>query len=136
MILSITALFLTALSVFSNVLAAPLSLAVQTHSGQATFYAPGLGACGHTNVASDFIVAVGIATFNSFPGAGANPNTNPICAKTITATDPVTQRSVTVNVVDSCPSCGPNDLDLSPAAFNVLAGSLAPGRVPVNWNFN
>ena len=40
----------------------------------ATFYAPGLGSCGHFNTENDFIVAVDIATIQSFPGATANPN--------------------------------------------------------------
>ena len=40
----------------------------------ATFYTPGLGSCGHFNTEADFIVAVDIATIQSFPGATANPN--------------------------------------------------------------
>ena len=40
----------------------------------ATYYAPGLGSCGHFNTEADFIVAVDIATIQSFPGATANPN--------------------------------------------------------------
>lgn len=33
----------------------------------ATFYAPGLGACGITNTAEDFIVAVSAQFFDTFP---------------------------------------------------------------------
>ena len=47
---------------------------ILTHSPIATFYAPGLGSCGHNNSENDFIVAVDIATITHFPGAGPNPN--------------------------------------------------------------
>lgn len=40
----------------------------------ATYYAPGVGSCGHNNVDTDYIVAVDHATITTFPGAGANPN--------------------------------------------------------------
>ncbi|KAJ2998644.1 hypothetical protein NUW54_g7013 [Trametes sanguinea] len=52
----------------------------------ATFYEAGLGACGITNSDADMIVAIDAQTFDSFPGATGNPNTNPICNKKITAT--------------------------------------------------
>jgi hypothetical protein len=37
----------------------------QTNTGDATFFAPGLGACGNTNSASDLMVAVSTQFFNS-----------------------------------------------------------------------
>ncbi|KAF8891250.1 RlpA-like double-psi beta-barrel-protein domain-containing protein-containing protein [Infundibulicybe gibba] len=99
--------------------------------GDATFFEPGVGACGVTSTATDNIVAVSTQMFDSFPGATANPNTNPICGKTITAT--VNGKSVTARVVDRCVGCALNDIDLSPAAFNVLGGD---GRIHgVQWRF-
>lgn len=43
-------------------------------SPAATFYEAGLGACGISNTDADFIVAIDAQTFDTFPGAGANPN--------------------------------------------------------------
>jgi hypothetical protein len=50
---------------------------------QATWYNPGLGACGISNSDSDLIVAVSATTFDQFPGATGNPNNNPICNRGI-----------------------------------------------------
>ncbi|KAF3941205.1 hypothetical protein ABW19_dt0203340 [Dactylella cylindrospora] len=53
----------------------------QTFSGDATYYDPGLGACGIVNSASDLIAAIGHALFES---AGvANSNHNPYCGRQI-----------------------------------------------------
>lgn len=52
-------------------------------SSVATFYEAGLGACGISNTDADFIVAIDAQTFDTFPGAGANPNASvprpPLC---------------------------------------------------------
>ena len=37
-------------------------------------------------------------------------------------------------VVDKCEGCGPDDIDLSPSAFTVLAPE-AKGRIQVTWNY-
>lgn len=41
---------------------------------------------------------------------------------------------VTVTVVDRCPVCAENDLDLSPAAFSAV-GEEAEGRVEIEWTW-
>ncbi|EDQ99406.1 riboflavine-aldehyde-forming enzyme, partial [Laccaria bicolor S238N-H82] len=41
---------------------------------------------------------------------------------------------VQATVVDKCMGCGPNDIDLSPSAFSVLAPE-SKGRIPVTWNY-
>ncbi|CEG70751.1 hypothetical protein RMATCC62417_06591 [Rhizopus microsporus] len=41
---------------------------------------------------------------------------------------------VTVKVVDTCPECDKNDIDLSPAAFKKIAHKK-DGRVKVKWSF-
>lgn len=51
-----------------------------------TFYNVGLGACGITNVDTDFIAAVSYDFFDSYPGATANPNLNPLCGQSVQAT--------------------------------------------------
>ncbi|PIL27144.1 hypothetical protein GSI_10285 [Ganoderma sinense ZZ0214-1] len=99
--------------------------------GDATYYAPGLGSCGHNNVATDFIVAVDHATITKFPGAGANPNTNPMCGRKMRVT--YGKKSVTVTVADTCPGCAVGSVDLTPTAFEKLA-PLSVGRLHgVKW---
>nr|VWO98546.1 Ferric-chelate reductase [Ganoderma boninense] len=99
--------------------------------GDATYYTPGLGSCGHNNVATDFIVAVDHATITSFPGAGANPNTNPMCGRKMRVT--YGKKSVTVTVADTCPGCAVGSVDLTPTAFEKLA-PLSVGRLHgVKW---
>jgi len=99
-------------------------------SGDATFFTPGLGACGQTNSTEDFIFALSGERFGSSPGG--NPNDNPNCGRQAKITRGT--KSVTVTCVDRCAGCGPDDVDLSPAAFDEIA---APdeGRVPVTWDF-
>jgi len=107
----------------------------RTYTGDATFYSPGLGACGQTNGPNDFIAAASYKLFDSFPGATANPNNNPICGKSLTAK--VNGKSVTVRITDRCAGCqGEGDLDFTPAAFQKLA-PLSVGRIHgMKWSFN
>ncbi|KAK7691778.1 hypothetical protein QCA50_005181 [Cerrena zonata] len=111
-----------------------VGFAISSGTGAATFFNPGPGACGHTNNGQDFIVAVSAQVFDTFPGAGANPNKNPVCNKKLTAT--FQGKSVSVTVVDRCPGCAVGDIDLSPAAFQKLA-SLDKGRLQgVRWTIS
>lgn len=41
---------------------------------------------------------------------------------------------VTITIVDRCPVCAQYDLDLSPAAFDVI-GNQGDGRVEIEWNW-
>ncbi|KAI1787092.1 barwin-like endoglucanase [Ganoderma leucocontextum] len=112
--------------------AATAGLATSMSGGDATFYAPGLGSCGQFNTEADFIVAVDIATIQSFPGATANPNANPMCGRQLLVTGP-DGKTVTVTVADTCPGCAPGSLDLTPTAFQQLA-SLDVGRLHgISW---
>ncbi|XP_006454400.1 hypothetical protein AGABI2DRAFT_140389 [Agaricus bisporus var. bisporus H97] len=57
------------------------------NTGDATFYATGLGACGIVNKDTDFIAAASKDLFDAFPGYnGANPNKNPMCNRRVSAT--------------------------------------------------
>lgn len=99
--------------------------------GQATYYAPGLGACGWTNTESDYIVAVSHSLFDSF-GTG-NPNNNPICGHKIKAT--YQGKSITVSVSDRCEGCAWGDLDFTPSSFQQLA-PLSKGRLDgLTWSW-
>jgi hypothetical protein len=96
------------------------SYLVGTQTGQGTFYATGLGACGITNTDADFIAAVSHLLFDTFPGYnGVNPNDNPVCNRKVTAT--YQGKSVTVAITDRCTGCNTTSLDFSPAAFDELA---------------
>ncbi|KAI0071194.1 hypothetical protein K474DRAFT_1669265 [Panus rudis PR-1116 ss-1] len=88
-------------------------------TGRATFFTPSVGACGHTNTEDDFIVAIASNVFQKALGGEKNPNNNPICNKKLTAK--FKGKSVSVTIVDECPGCGTDGLDLSPAAFKKLA---------------
>lgn len=101
--------------------------------GDGTFYDVGLGSCGDTNVDSDLLVAVSEDLYDSYPGATANPNLNPICGRNILVT--FNGKSVTVPVKDRCTGCAALSLDFSPAAFNMLSDPSV-GRIHnIQWKF-
>jgi hypothetical protein len=111
----------------------PLPTSAAHHTGDLTYYTPGLGACGFTSKEGEFIVSVAHSTFDAVQ-QGTDPNSNPLCKRKIRA-----QRlfngemaSVDLTVVDRCTGCGPTDLDVSPSAFAKLADP-AEGRVVVTW---
>jgi len=80
------------------------------------------------------IAAASYRLFDIFPGATGNPNLNPICGKTVTASRG--GKSVTVRIVDRCAGCeGMFDLDFSPAAFDALADPNL-GRVDITWEWD
>jgi hypothetical protein len=61
--------------------------------GQATYYAPGLGACGITNTAADMIAAVAV-------GRGKSE-----CGKKVELKRPLTGETVSVTITDLCEAC-------------------------------
>ena len=103
-------------------------------TGQATFYAPGLGSCGDTNSDTDLICAVSQSLYDGFEGfTGSDPNSNPICGRKIKAT--YEGKSVTVTVVDRCVGCALHDLDFSPSAFDKLADQSLGRLSGMTWSF-
>ncbi|KAI0782819.1 RlpA-like double-psi beta-barrel-protein domain-containing protein-containing protein [Abortiporus biennis] len=92
--------------------------------GRGTFFFPGLGACGKTNGDNDMIVAVNQAVFQQFRDVICDNKSMEVRAN---------GKSATVQIVDECPGCGPNDIDLSPAAFKVFADESV-GVLTVDWN--
>ncbi|CAJ2510622.1 Uu.00g062470.m01.CDS01 [Anthostomella pinea] len=114
----------------------PLPGNADVHTGDLTYYGPGLGACGVVSTSSDNIVSVSHYTFDA-ASTGSNPNNNPLCGKKIRVQrdfveDGKGNRSVDVTVVDRCVGCAPTDLDLSIAVFTQLAPEDS-GRVVGSW---
>jgi hypothetical protein len=105
----------------------------QTYTGDATFYATGLNACGTVDQDSDYIAALAHGAFDSYPGANGNPNENPICNKKVRAC--YEGNCVTVRITDRCGGCVGDALDFSPSAFKQLA-SPDLGRVHgMTWQY-
>lgn len=113
----------------------PLPSNSQTFTGDITYYAPGLGACGITSTSSDAICAVSHIIYDA-ASTGSNPNANPLCGKKIRISrynEAVgAERSIDVTVVDRCVGCKADDLDLSVTYFDKLAEE-AQGRVTATW---
>jgi hypothetical protein len=105
-------------------------------TGDLTYYAPGLGACGVTSTSSQNIVAVAHSLFDAVQ-TGSDPNANPLCGRKIRASrvkEGVGERSVDLTVVDRCTGCKPTDIDVSLSVFEKLADEDL-GRVDVSWNW-
>ncbi|KAF7953616.1 uncharacterized protein EAE97_001015 [Botrytis byssoidea] len=104
-------------------------------TGDLTYYAPGLGACGITSSSSESICAVSHIIFDA-ASTSSNPNANPLCGKKIRITRQKESGSgnntIDVTVVDRCVGCKAEDLDLSITGFEKLALE-AEGRVTGSW---
>lgn len=113
----------------------PLPGGAQTYTGDLTYYAVGLGACGITSQENQNVVAVSHTLFDAAQ-TGSDPNANPLCGQKIRArryyAEVGAERSVDLTVVDRCVGCKPTDLDVSTGAFDQLAPE-ASGRVDVTW---
>lgn len=92
--------------------------------GDATYYDVGLGSCGKTNSNSQLVVALSSDIMEGYKSK--------YCDKLIDIKHG--KKSVTVKVVDTCPSCDKGDVDLSPTAFKKLA-KLNKGRIDITWDF-
>ena len=107
-----------------------------TYSGDGTYYEPYGGSCGWTNTIDDPIVAISATRYKEIMSQHnvANPNNNPVCGAKIKAWNPENGKSVVVTVVDSCPGCAKDDLDLSHFAFDSIADH-ALGRFKLKWQW-
>ncbi len=82
-----------------------------------------------------------------FPGGSYDPNlyaaihysdyaNGLACGACAAVQDAASGGSVTVMVVDNCPSCSTaHQLDLGPAAWNTLTNNAMPGVATITWNF-
>lgn len=105
-----------------------LAQAAGSHSGKATFYSvkkSGKPSCGGKADNDDMVVAL---SGHRMPKGHGKP-----CGEKIKVKGK--HGSVTVKVVDTCPECGKNDIDLSPKAFEKIA-KKKDGEVKVRWSFN
>jgi expansin len=91
-------------------------------SGQATFYdADGSGNCSFPATPGNLMVAA----MNAADYAGSLT-----CGAFVKVTGP--RSTITVRIVDQCPECPRGNIDLSAAAFALIAGPIE-GRVPITW---
>ncbi|KAF9557954.1 riboflavine-aldehyde-forming enzyme, partial [Agrocybe pediades] len=88
----------------------------------ATFYTPGLGNCGKKNRESDFVVALSQKEYHRKNHCGKKIRIH------------YGSKSVDALIADSCMSCKPDDIDLSPVVFDRLASRDA-GRIKVTWDY-
>ncbi|PFH48285.1 hypothetical protein AMATHDRAFT_5954 [Amanita thiersii Skay4041] len=113
------------------VLTSSLFVFVNAFNGDMTYYDPsiGTGACGKVYSTQDMVAAIPVSIFN-YANAPANPNNNAFCGQQARIT--VGDKSAVVNIVDKCPGCGGEGIDVSPKAFEMFA-SLGVGRLKVTW---
>ncbi|KAI8948454.1 RlpA-like double-psi beta-barrel-protein domain-containing protein-containing protein [Xylaria longipes] len=118
---------LIALGAAGSVLATPLygnstvATRSQSFTGDITYYAPGLGACGETNSDSEAVVAMSPAQYTGN------------CGKSITITKG--GKTAKAKVVDKCPACASGSIDVSSTVFQSLV-DLSVGRTTVSWSFD
>ncbi|KAF8871356.1 hypothetical protein BD779DRAFT_473418 [Infundibulicybe gibba] len=110
-----------------------LSLAKRFNNAQLTFYSPdaggSIGACGEIIHNSDFIVALNTPQYQASTPPGSFRST--LCDQSITIT--VNGKTATARIMDECPFCPNDGLDLTPALFSFFA-PLSSGLVIGSWN--
>ncbi|KAI6028441.1 hypothetical protein F5J12DRAFT_805432 [Pisolithus orientalis] len=91
-----------------------------------TFYDVGLGACGQTNVPTDFIVALNVEQYGSgYPG--------PYCFQSITIS--YGGKTTQATIMDECMGCPWGGLDFSTGLFDFFAAE-SEGVLYGTWWFN
>ncbi|MER6104526.1 hypothetical protein ABT115_19900 [Streptomyces sp. NPDC001832] len=95
------------------------------YQGIATYYQPGLVACGIVTTDSDFAVALDTSMFESgYP--------SPSCGRKVEITH--NGKSITATVIDRSPGMSRYGLDLTLGAYKALA-SLEQGSIDITWRF-
>lgn len=92
-------------------------------TGRATYYSTGIGACGHTNTDSEFVVALNANQYDA----------SDWCGKKIKIT--FGKKTKTAVIMDKCPGCSFGSLDMSPALFSYFA-SLDVGVFYMSWSLD
>ncbi|KAJ1302884.1 hypothetical protein OPQ81_003183 [Rhizoctonia solani] len=92
----------------------------QAYTGQATYFEPGLGACGGVNGRTEHIVALNQAQWDG----GAH------CWHHVMIQ--AYGKQIEAAVVDLCPGCSWGDLDMAPGLFESFT-SLDVGRFGITW---
>ncbi|CAG8591183.1 10283_t:CDS:1 [Ambispora leptoticha] len=116
----------------SNLIPTPsTSTSFSKYSGKATYYNPGLGACGVDANDNSMVVAISAPNFDPMIQNG-NPNKNTLCGKRVRIY--YGDKFVDGVVADRCPVCKLGDIDLSPAMFSQLT-ELERGFITVEWGY-
>ncbi|KAF5331984.1 hypothetical protein D9611_009000 [Ephemerocybe angulata] len=100
--------------------------------GFATFYSQGgnYGACGQLHSDNELVAAIDQTHYGTDFTVPS-----PECGKRVKITNGYNGRSVTVTIVDVCPTCpNGNSIGLSTGAFQQIA-ELGDGMVPITWNY-
>ncbi|OJD32601.1 carbohydrate-binding module family 63 protein [Diplodia corticola] len=122
-------------ALFTSTLATPIPgtspnpLARRANSGEATFYGGNVsgGMCSFTG----YTIPSGIY---GTALSDANWDTAGNCGACVKVTRPSSGKSLTAMVVDQCPGCGTNHLDLFQDGF-MLLGTASEGIIDVSWDF-
>ncbi|KAJ0942361.1 putative rlpA-like protein, double-psi beta-barrel [Helianthus annuus] len=104
-------------------------------AGQATFYTPPYvpSSCYGFQNRGVMILAANRGLFNNRAACGTRYRVRCTSGTRAGVPQPCTGRSVDVTVVDLCPGCNPNQVDLSREAFQVIANPDA-GRINIDYN--
>ncbi|GAA5836813.1 hypothetical protein JCM5353_000458 [Sporobolomyces roseus] len=94
-------------------------------NGRATFFDPGLGACGTYSSGNDFMVAMNQAQYGDLGAV------SPWCFQTITIS--YGGKTAQAQVLDACPGCPYGGLDMSPALFRHFADESV-GVIYMEWS--
>ncbi|PCH42844.1 hypothetical protein WOLCODRAFT_152900 [Wolfiporia cocos MD-104 SS10] len=111
----------------AGVIATPmLTHTKRQNVGEATYYHPGEGACGHYNTSDQPVLALSVDIWNN----GKH------CLQWVELTDPATGITQRGQVVDECQGCDSTHVDLSPSLFESLGAPLSLGVIkPLDWKF-
>ncbi|CAG8504871.1 12209_t:CDS:2 [Ambispora gerdemannii] len=91
------------------------------HSGDGTFFNPGLGACGTTANDNTMVVALAAPDFDPHTPPSGNSNQNSLCGKRVRIFR--NGKSVDATIQDRCPPpCKVGDIDMSPVWIFTLTG--------------
>ncbi|XP_076941196.1 EG45-like domain containing protein [Bidens hawaiensis] len=114
---------------------ASLVSAAHAISGQATFYTPPYvpSSCFGFEDRGVMILAANGGLFNNKAACGTRYRVTCTSGTNAGVAQPCTGNSVDVTVVDLCPGCGGNQVDLSQEAFTVIANPDA-GRINIEYN--
>ncbi|PIA89365.1 hypothetical protein CB0940_07412 [Cercospora beticola] len=122
----------------ASALASPIVERGPAHNGVATFFYQNgnAGSCGEYHKDSDYIVAI----------SDKSPFTyNAHCGQTVTIKNTGggdnnygVGKTISAKVVDTCPTCNKDHLDLSTGAFKALTGGQLdpPGQFNIQWHLN
>ncbi|KAG5205876.1 Barwin-like endoglucanase [Trichophyton interdigitale] len=104
---------------------APTTTLDSTGRGTIYYQMGAAGSCGAVHGDGDYIVALG-------PNYMKGPN-SPYCGRRISAKNTSNGKTVTVTVADTCPTCGPGDIDFALGPWNALTNNASPGVFPLSW---